>query len=185
MRGGSELPLPSPALVDAARGVVLRPWRTSDALVLATAWAVPDIAGQSTVPRTGSVGDAERWIAGAPARREVGLALDLVIGPLGGDDVWGEVGLAPLRLTAGDEVRDELEIGWWVLPGHRRRGVATAAAGLLARWAVATLDVDRLVARIGRDEPGSAAVATRIGLRRVGPLDGERDLWAGAAGPRV
>lgn len=171
--------LPAPPLVDAARGLVLRPWRSSDALALATAWAVPDIAAQATVPGVGTVANAERWIAGAPARRGVGMSLDLVVGPLGGDEVWGEVGLTRLRLTAGDAVRDEVEIGWWVLPGHRRRGVATAAAGLLARWALAELDAPRLVARIERGAEGSEGVATRVGLRRRARLDATRDLWTG------
>jgi RimJ/RimL family protein N-acetyltransferase len=147
-------------------------------VTLATAWALPDIAAQATVPGSGAVGDAERWIVGAAARREVGLGLDLVAGPLDGE-VWGEVGLARLRLTAGDATRDELEIGWWVLPMHRRRGVATAAAGMLARWALASGDATRLVARIDRGQPGSEAVATRIGLRRLARLDTTRDLWAG------
>jgi ribosomal-protein-alanine N-acetyltransferase len=171
--------LPTPPLVDAARGLVLHPWRPADALVLATAWAVPDIAGQATVPGSGAVADAERWIDGAATRRELGLALDLVAGPLAGDEVWGEVGLSRLQLTAEDATREEVEIGWWVLPGHRRRGVATAAAGLLARWAVAELDVSRVVARIVRDDVASEGVATRIGLRRVAALDATRALWAG------
>jgi RimJ/RimL family protein N-acetyltransferase len=136
------------------------------------------------VPGTGAVADAERWIAGAAARREVGLSLDLVVGPLSGDEVWGEVGLTPLRLTAGGATREEVEIGWWVLPGHRRRGVATTAAGLLARWARVELDVPRLVARIARGEVASEGVATRVGLRRLAALDDAgaatgRDLWAG------
>lgn len=178
-------PLPAPSLVDPVRGIVLRPWRPADALALATAWAVPDIAVQATVPGVGTVANAERWIAGAPARRGVGMSLDLVVGPLGGDEVWGEVGLARLRLTAGGATRDEIEIGWWVLPGHRRRGVATSAAGLLARWAVAELEAPRLVARIDRGATGSEAVATRVGLRRLTTLDATRDLWAGPVGVGV
>jgi ribosomal-protein-alanine N-acetyltransferase len=144
---------------------------------------VPDIAGQATVPGTGAVADAERWILGAPARRGVGLSLDLVVAPILGDEVWGEVGLTPLRLTAGDAVRDEIEIGWWVLPGHRRRGVATTAAGLLARWAVTTLGRERVIARVVRGDAGSETVATRTGLRRLATLDATRDLWAGPVAP--
>ena len=54
---------------------------------------------------------------------------------------------------------------------------ATTAAGLVARWAVTSLAVDRLVARIVRGDAGSEAVATRIGLRRLASLDDARDLW--------
>jgi len=172
-------PLPAPPLVDRDRGVALRPWRPDDAAALADAWAVADIAAQAAVPGGGAVADARRWIDGAEARRQVGLSLDLVVGPPDGEEVWGEVGLSRLRLTAGDAGRDEVEIGWWVRPAHRRRGVATAGAGLLARWAVAGTGVDRLVARIVRGATGSEAVATGIGLRRLAPLDDTRDLWVG------
>jgi RimJ/RimL family protein N-acetyltransferase len=141
------------------------------------AWAEPDIAGQATVPGSGRVEDAERWIDGAATRREMGLSLDLVVGPIDGDAVWGEVGLAGVRLSSGDATRDEIEIGWWVLPAHRRRGIATAAARLLARWALTDLGAPRLVARIDRGSTASETVADHIGLHRLAPLDPTRDLW--------
>ncbi|QYG93098.1 GNAT family N-acetyltransferase [Iamia sp. SCSIO 61187] len=176
-------PLPAPPLVSAAVGLRLRPWTVDDAPALAEAWAVPDIAAQATVPGSGTEADARRWIEGAAARREVGLSLDLVVGPVDGADVWGEVGLAPLRLTAAGAARDEVEVGWWVRPPHRRRGVATAAAGLLTRWAGDDLGVPRLVARIGRGDTASAGVARAVGLARLGPLGADRDLWATARPP--
>ena len=179
----AAFPLPAPPLVAADGGLRLRPWTVADAPALAEAWAVPDIAAQATVPASGAVDDARRWIEGAAARREVGLSLDLVVGPLDGDEVWGEVGLARLRLTAAGASRDEVEVGWWVRPPHRRRGVATAAAGLLCRWATDDLGAPRLVARIGRAEAASSGVARAVGLTRVGPFDAARDQWATARPP--
>lgn len=179
----APFPLPEPGLVDRDAGLRLRPWTAADAPLLAAAWAVADIAGQATVPGAGAEPDAVRWIDGASARREVGLSLDLVVGPIGGDEVWGEVGLARLRLTSGGATLDEVEVGWWVLPASRRRGLATAAARLLGGWASTELGVARLVARIGRHDAASAGVACAVGLARVGPLDADRDLWA-TSGPR-
>ncbi len=181
-----RFPRPEPALVDRRAGVALRAWSAADAPALAAAWAVADIAAQATVPGTGSVADAARWVDGAAARREMGLALDLVVGPVDGDAVWGEVGLARLVLVAGDRRREECEVGWWVLPDHRGRGVATAAARLLVGWALSAgpgLARDRVVARIDRAAAASEAVAARaglarIGLARIGPLGPARDLWA-------
>jgi len=72
-------------------------------VTLATAWAVPDIAAQATVPGVGAVADAERWIAGAAARREVGLGLDLVAGPLD-----GEVLCSAVLSTTFEQKRDQL-----------------------------------------------------------------------------
>lgn len=177
--------LPVPALVDPVAGVALRPWRPADAPTLAGAWTIADIADQATVPGAGRVVDAERWIAGSAVRREVGLSLDLVVGPPSGEEVWGEVGLSRLRLSAGHAARDEVEIGWWVLPGHRGRGLAGAAAALLARWALDQLGAERLVARVVRGDVASEAVAARVGLRRVAALDATRDLWSGPPARRV
>src|SRR6185437_2503793 len=49
--------------------------------------------------------------------------------------------------------------------GH---GVATEAAGKLARWAFANLDLDRIGASVAADNPASAAVLRRIGFRQTG-----------------
>ena len=141
----------------------LRPWAEGDAEALAGAWAVADIAAQATVPGAGSVADAARWVAGAPVREATGVALDRVVSPVDGDEVWGEVGLARLVLTAGGRRREEWEVGWWVRPEHRGRGVATAAARLL----LAETGVGRVVARIAPDLVASQHVARALGLRPV------------------
>ena len=66
--------------------------------------------------------------------------------------------------------------------GH---GVASEAAGRLARWALANLDLDRLVADRRDRQPASVAVLRRIGFRQVGEGDGDvpgpRRRAAGAA----
>jgi ribosomal-protein-alanine N-acetyltransferase len=174
------LPAPDPPLTDAAAGIGLRAWERGDAAALAGAWAVADIAGQAAVPGAGAVDDAERWIAGAPARRVAGAALDLAVVAISAPgEVRGEVGLSRLVLRAGAAERREWEVGWWVLPAHRGRGVATAAAGLLVGWATSELGVARVVARIDRGHGASEAVAGRIGLRRLGAADATRDLWGG------
>ncbi len=171
---------PDPPLIDATAGVALRPWRVEDAPVLAAAWAEPDVAAQAAVPGAGASRDAARWIGGADARVAAGLSLDLAVAPVDAlDEVWGEVGLALLVLRAGDRERREVEIGWWVLPAHRGRGIASSAAGLLLGWATSDLGLERVVARIGRENGASEAVAARIGLQRLGTADATRDLWAG------
>lgn len=175
-----DLRLPAPPLRDVTTGIELRPWRDGDAEALAAAWSVPDVAGQAAVPGAGSAADAARWIAAAPARLADGVALDLVIGPIDGPDApWGEVGLNRLALRSGDRERVEWEVGWWVAPERRGRGVAGAAAALLVGWAVADLGLERVVARIGRGHRASEAVATAVGLAPIGAFDGTRDLWTG------
>jgi ribosomal-protein-alanine N-acetyltransferase len=131
------------------------------------------VVGASTVPSDLTPGGARRWIAGEGERRRRGLALDLVIGPLDGDPVWGEVGLRGFDAT----VR-RAEIGWWLVPAVRGRGVAAVAVGLLATWALAPpLGLRQVWARIEPDNAASARVAAAAGLRRLGTA-GAHDIWS-------
>jgi RimJ/RimL family protein N-acetyltransferase len=175
-----SLPLPEPELADPSRGLRLRRWRDrpGDVDALVAAWGEPSVARASRVPADASPDGARRWICGEPQRRERGLALDLVIGPLGGDLVWGEVGLRGFDMAVG-----RAEIGWWLAPAVRGRGVASAAVGLLAAWAlVPPLGLRQVWARVGRANQASAGVAAAAGFRRLGTAGGS-DIWSREAIP--
>jgi RimJ/RimL family protein N-acetyltransferase len=58
-----------------------------------------------------------------------------------------------------------LEIGYWVHAAHTRRGLATAAAGALARTALAIPDVARVEIHCDVTNVPSAGVARRLGFR--------------------
>lgn len=136
------------------------------------------MVADSPLPSDASPAGARRWIAGEAERRRRGLALDLVIGPLEGDQVWGEVGLRGFDAT----VR-RAEIGWWLAPAVRGRGLASAAVGLLAAWALAPpLGLRQVWARIGRANQASARVAAAAGFRRLGTA-GATDIWSREAIP--
>jgi RimJ/RimL family protein N-acetyltransferase len=66
----------------------------------------------------------------------------------------GFVGFIPRTMDWGDE----LELGWMLLPEHRRRGYATEAARALH----ATKD-RRIISLIRTDNPASQAVARHLG----------------------
>ena len=169
------LHLPDPPLTDAAAGIALRPWRPTpeDAAALAAAWADPEIAARTAVPADRSAQAAARWIRGEPARRAAGLCLDLVVGPREDDAaVLGEVGLRnvqarPLRA----------EIGWWIAPAARGQGLATAAARLLAGWALSALGLDQVWARIDGANPAAARVAAGAGFVELGDAAGAT-IWS-------
>ncbi|MEO7555459.1 MAG: GNAT family N-acetyltransferase [Acidimicrobiales bacterium] len=154
------LPLPDPALADAA--VRLRPWRIADVDALVAAWADEEIRRWTRVPEQRDAEAAHRWITSEHLRRERSLALDLVISPAAGDDdtVLGEVGMVPL---AGGPSRAEL--GWWVAPDHRRQGVATRAVGLFAGWLRDALEFTDLFAEVDLRNPPSVWVAEANALR--------------------
>jgi RimJ/RimL family protein N-acetyltransferase len=169
-------PEPDPPLADPAAGIVLRPWRPTpgDAAALAAAWADPGVAAMGTPPPDPSPAGAARWIAGAADRLATGAALDLVVAPAGGgDEVWGEVGLRNHDVAAR-----RAEIGWWIAPAQRGRGLADAAVALVAGWALGPPCALRQVwARIDPANAASAAVARRAGFRRLGPAGGA-EVWA-------
>ena len=163
----APVPLPDPPLGD---GVVqLRPWQDRDAPSLVRAWSDPQVARWTGVPTDTSLPAARRWISGDAHRRALGLALDLVIDMDG--EVVGEVGLADIDVAAGTA-----EIGWWVAPDHRGRGLAARAARLLASWAVGELCVAAVVARCHPDNPVSAGVARSAGFT-LGASEEGSGIW--------
>jgi [ribosomal protein S5]-alanine N-acetyltransferase len=172
--------LPVPSLQDDRRRVRLRPWRDdpADVAALVAAWHDPLVAAHNPVPRDVSPEAARRWIAGDAERRARGLALDLVIAPVAGEVVWGEVGLRGV-----DEVTGRAEVGWWLAPDARGRGVAAAALDLLATWALgAPLGLRQVWARIDPANQASAQVAEAAGFHRLGAA-GATDIWSREAMP--
>ncbi|MBS0562690.1 MAG: 8-oxo-dGTP diphosphatase MutT, partial [Proteobacteria bacterium] len=107
---------------------------------------------------------ADKWIE--QARREIaaGTAYHLAItGEEGEQEVL--VGGVGLRLA---EDRRSGSLGYWVGRRFWGHGVASEAAGRLARWALANLHLERLMASTASDNAGSIAVLRRIGFRQTG-----------------
>ncbi len=174
------LALPAPPLVDRVAGIALRPWSdtSTDAAALAAAWADPAQQTGGGMPDDLSPAGAARWIRGEPARRSAGLCLDLVVVPV--DDpatVLGEVGARNV-----DRVRRRAELSWWIVTQHRGRGVATAAARLLAAWSLAPDGgLDQVWARVPPINVASARVAAAAGFTALGEADGTV-VWARSSG---
>jgi 8-oxo-dGTP diphosphatase len=91
------------------------------------------------------------------------------------------VGVVGLRIDAEQRCG---RLGYWVGRRFWGHGVATEAAGRLARWALANLDIDRLEAGVIIDNPASAAVLRRVGFRQIGEgteaflaRGGEHPVW--------
>jgi 8-oxo-dGTP diphosphatase len=112
---------------------------------------------------------ADAWILSTRLSLAQARAYELAItGREGEQEIL--VGVVGLRI-AGRVGR----LGYWVGRRFWGHGVASEAAGRLARWALANLDLDRLEAGVITDNPASAAVLRRIGFRQVG-LDTEKSV---------
>jgi RimJ/RimL family protein N-acetyltransferase len=67
-------------------------------------------------------------------------------------------------------------VGYFLLPGARRRGVATRAVRLIARWAIHDLGLARLCLLIEPANERSQRVARRAGFRETGLLRGHAEI---------
>ncbi len=107
---------------------------------------------------------ADSWIAETAEQLREGTGCHVAItGMEEGREML--VGGAGIRL---DPTAREGRLGYWVGWRFWGHGVATEAAGRLARWAMANLEIDRLTATVAIDNPSSIAVLRRIGFRPAG-----------------
>jgi ribosomal-protein-alanine N-acetyltransferase len=151
--------------------LTLRPWEPRDADVLVQGWHDPDIARFTQIPPEPTRATALRWIR-AQADRP---ALDLAIVPAGATRPVGDIGL--FRETDGPR---RAEIGWWLLPEGRGRGLATDAVTILTAQALETRA--QVYARIKPANAPAQAVAERAGYQRLGTASDGFEVWATMVG---
>lgn len=165
----------------------LRPFRDDDATDLTAGCTDPlTLRFMPGLPAPYTEADARWWIStGAPAVWADGGAAFAVADP-DSDRLLGGAGLSQVVAYRG-----QAEVGYWVAPWARGRGVATAATRALADHAFAA-GIGRLELLTDQENPASQRVALaagfhREGLRRsAGPArgGGRRDLitWVRLAG---
>ncbi|MGW0507470.1 GNAT family N-acetyltransferase [Micromonospora sp. NPDC003241] len=160
-------------------GVRLRPFHAADVTDVAASCADPLVQRYlDALPDPYTEADARWWVSeGAPARFAAGGSAYAIADP-GSDRLLGAVGLSnPVPL------RGQAEIGYWVAPWARGRGVATAATRALAQRAFATgtarLELLTHVENTASQRVALAAGFQPEGIRRSsGPVrgGGRRDL---------
>jgi len=145
--------------------LTLRPFAAADAAELhrlINDWEV--CRTLAAVPFPYSRDLADEWIASSHASLAEGRAWHLAIT---GQEADKEVVVGGVGLRLDKDARTA-RLGYWVGRRFWGHGVASEAAGKLARWAMANLNLDRLEATVATDNPGSIAVLRRIGFRHVG-----------------
>ena len=156
-------------------GLVLRPWAPADAPIVFAAYQDPAIQRWHT---RGMVDppEAVSWIEqvrdGWAAERLAGWAVE------SSGTVVGRVVLRFVDLHDGIG-----EVGYWVLPAARGRGIATGAVSTLSSWALGDLGLHRLELEHSVHNTASCRVAQRAafvaeGTRRsaLRHLDGWHDM---------
>lgn len=182
----SPLSYPDPHL--AAGAIRLRPWRDAD---LEPAWDAtqdPAILAFTHVPEGQTLAELRVFVHGLEQARARGEELGFVIADAATDALLGSASL--LRI---DWEHARAEVGYWVAPPARGRGVAATAARLLADWALAELPLKRIELRIDAANAASLGVARRAGFVDEGTLrsfearEGKRSdvsMWSRLPGDR-
>ncbi|GAA2718593.1 GNAT family N-acetyltransferase [Micromonospora olivasterospora] len=167
-------------------GLLLRPWRETDADAVHRACQDPDIQRWTTVPRPYRPEHAHGFVADlSPAAWRDGTGAPFAVCDAGTGELLASCGLVSLdRATASGEV------GYWVAPWARGRAVAVRATRAVARWAFEALKLRRLIWQAAIGNHASRLVALRSGFRVEGELrlacpapDGRREGWIGSLFP--
>ena len=144
--------------------LTLRPGVLDDAEAVTAACQDPEIQRWTLVPSPYRREHAEAWLASAPQRARAGEAVALLA--FDGDGrLAGSFSLMELDLARGSA-----EIGYWVAPWARRRGVATRSVRMLHEWAVRELGLRRIEILPDAGNAPSRRVAERCGYTDTGEL---------------
>ncbi|MFD0021942.1 GNAT family N-acetyltransferase [Streptomyces sp. NPDC058382] len=110
--------------------------------------------------------DARSWCTRvAPALRESGDGVHFAISARSGGRLLGTVGLKKTdwRVLVS-------EVGYWVAPWARGRGVASEATSALARWLLDEQGFERMELRAAVGNTASQRVAVKAGMHYEGTL---------------
>lgn len=115
---------------------------------------------------------ADEWITAARRSLAAGAAYHLAIAGREDPVLLGGIGIEI------DPATRQGELGYWVARRYWGHGVAGEAAARLTSWALANLDIDRIVARAALDNPASHRVLEKAGF----VADGEGESFSMARG---
>jgi RimJ/RimL family protein N-acetyltransferase len=159
-RGDSTLCLSIPDEGIRDRDLVLRAPRVDDVDEFAPAFADAELRDAGNLPEL-DVEEIRATLPHLPALAASGRLLPLVVVDADGTILGGGT------LHHLDDERGVVEIGYWLYPHARGRGVATRTARLLAEHAFA-LGVSRVAAYVNVGNVASERVVERAGFTREG-----------------
>jgi RimJ/RimL family protein N-acetyltransferase len=128
------------------------------------------------LPKPYTLECAHEFIARAAGRRDPGQPVEWAIVDPDSDELWGSIGF--VRVDAGQQSG---EVGFWLAPHARGRGVATRALRGVARWGLRQEGFQRVEVAVNVDNLASQAVAERVGFVREGVLRSWRRTGEGRA----
>ena len=154
-----------------AGGFVLRAFEFGDVPLVQEASADPFIPLITTVPATGSAGEARAFITRQHGRSATGAGYSFAIAEHDTDRAVGQIGLWRDNIRHG-----RASIGYWILASQRRRGIAALALRAITEWGLGLPEVARLELYIEPWNTGSWRTAELVGYQREGLLRGWQEI---------
>jgi len=146
--------------------VTLRPLRVDDAPAYVAAFIDDQELGRLLgVEKDPDEQSIHEEISRQNRRSEEGAGARLVIADPATDAFWGEI-----TLHSFEWQHRRCEIGYWLVPAVRGRGLATRAISLAISWALLEFDLLRIEMTTTPDNVAVHAVARRLGFQREGML---------------
>jgi RimJ/RimL family protein N-acetyltransferase len=127
----------------------------------------PELYRRLGLSRPPSGAELGRRAEGGATDRATGAALWLTLVADGSDDCIGQIDVHDIDW---DHMRAEL--GIWVAPAQRGRGVAGDALGLIGRWLLSACGLERVQLTTEPDNEALRAAARRAGFIEEGLLRG-------------
>lgn len=147
-------------------GVALRRLRARDAGAFAKAFrddpALGALIGADEDPTENGV---RRFIARQPGLRARGEFLGLAV-----TDATGRPFLGHVMLHTVAWRHRRAEIGYWLVPAARGRGMGATAVSLLVEWAFAQLELERIEITTTPQNAAARALAESLGFTAEGVL---------------
>ncbi len=143
--------------------VALRPWRDADVPAKFSAFADAETQRFSW-PESRPYTEHDAWATHRQHQHdsEAGTGAEFAcVEPHDDDQIIGGASVYDIEPPFA-----RASVGYWVAPHARRKGVATHAVLLLARWAFDELGIKRLQLTCGPDNHASQRVAERAGFTR-------------------
>nr|WP_202553242.1 GNAT family N-acetyltransferase [Streptomyces sp. SID4936] len=155
-----------PETVLHSRRLVLRAFDTGD--IPDTRASCSDALTQRwlPLPQPYTLDDATAWCTTtAHAMRDSGDGIQFAITDASTKRLMGQVGLKKTDWRARVS-----EVGYWVSPWARGRGIAAEATRMLAHWLLTNQHFQRMELRAATENTASQAVALKAGFHREGTL---------------
>jgi RimJ/RimL family protein N-acetyltransferase len=143
----------------------------ADTPAIVTACQDPEIPRWTRVPEPYDQTTAAEWAVESKRQHEAGEGLHLLIVDAETDDFLGSIGIQEI-----DREEGRCNMGYFLAPQARGRGVMTGAVRLLGQWVFDNLPIQRVQITIQSENTASRAVAERAGYEFEGVLRSYTDI---------